>query len=71
MKDPSGAALSNVSVSAINIDTGVPIGVKTDAEGNYIITPLHISAVVTVLCRVKQLDYLLAIRTVRPASCAE
>src|SRR5215469_7795400 len=42
VKDPSGAALSNVSVSAINIDTGVPIGVKTNAEGNYVITSLHI-----------------------------
>src|SRR5215831_18467776 len=42
VKDPSGAALSNVSVNAINIDTGVPMGVKTDAEGNYVITPLHI-----------------------------
>src|SRR5215472_9776143 len=42
VKDPSGAALANVSVSAINIDTGVPIGVKTNAEGSYVITPLHI-----------------------------
>ena len=42
VKDPSGAALSNVSVSAINIDTGIPIGVKTNAEGNYVIAPLHI-----------------------------
>src|SRR5215469_13366990 len=42
VKDPSGAALSNVSVSAINIDTGVALGVKTDAQGNYVITPLHI-----------------------------
>ena len=30
VKDPSGAALANVSVSAINIDTGVPIGAKTE-----------------------------------------
>ena len=42
VKDSSGAALSNVSVTAINIDTAVPIGVKTDAEGNYVISPLRI-----------------------------
>ena len=33
VKDSSGAALSNVSVTAINIDTAVPVGVKTDEIG--------------------------------------
>jgi hypothetical protein len=42
VKDPSGAALSNVSVTATNVDTGIPTAVKTNAEGNYVIAPLQI-----------------------------
>lgn len=42
VKDPSGAALSNVSVTATNVDTGIPTAVKTNPEGNYVIAPLQI-----------------------------
>jgi len=42
VKDSSGAALSNVSVTATNVDTGIPTAVKTNSEGNYVIAPLQI-----------------------------
>ena len=42
VKDSSGAALSNVSVTATNVDTGIPTAVKTNPEGNYVIAPLQI-----------------------------
>ncbi len=42
VKDASGAVLPNVSVTATNMDTGIPAAVKTDLNGNYVITPLHI-----------------------------
>jgi Carboxypeptidase regulatory-like domain len=42
VKDTSGALLPNVTVTATNMDTGIPTAIKTDANGNYVITPLHI-----------------------------
>ena len=42
VKDSSGAALSNVSVTATNVDTGIPTAVKTNPGGNYVIAPLQI-----------------------------
>ncbi len=42
VKDSSGAVLPGVTVSATNTDTGVPVSVKTAADGNYVITPLKI-----------------------------
>ncbi|PYX53523.1 MAG: hypothetical protein DMG76_25295 [Acidobacteria bacterium] len=42
VKDASGALLPNVSVTATNVDTGVHTAVKSDVNGNYVITPLHI-----------------------------
>ncbi|MGB7622937.1 MAG: carboxypeptidase-like regulatory domain-containing protein, partial [Terriglobia bacterium] len=42
VKDASGAVLPNVSVTATNVDTGVPTAAKTDLSGSYVITPLHI-----------------------------
>jgi len=42
VKDASGAVLPNVSVTATNVDTGVPTSAKTELSGNYVITPLHI-----------------------------
>jgi hypothetical protein len=42
VKDASGALLPNVTVTATNMDTGVHTAVKSDVNGNYVITPLHI-----------------------------
>jgi len=42
VKDASGALLPNVTVTATNMDTGVHAAVKSDVNGNYVITPLHI-----------------------------
>jgi len=42
VKDASAAVLAGVTVTATNMDTGVPTSVKTDVNGNYVITPLHI-----------------------------
>lgn len=33
--DPSGAAAANVSIEAVNIDTGVKIGSTSNDAGNY------------------------------------
>ncbi|HXW88963.1 MAG TPA: TonB-dependent receptor, partial [Terriglobales bacterium] len=42
VKDASGAILPGVTVTATNTDTGVSTVVKTESDGNYVITPLHI-----------------------------
>ncbi|MGA8868883.1 MAG: TonB-dependent receptor [Candidatus Sulfotelmatobacter sp.] len=42
VKDASGAVLAGVTVTATNQDTGVATPVKTEVDGNYVITPLHI-----------------------------
>ena len=42
VKDPSGAALPGVTVTATNADTAVTTSAKTAPDGNYVITPLHI-----------------------------
>lgn len=52
VKDSSGAALSNVSVTATNVDTGIPTAVKTNPEGNYVIAPLSFLSQTTILTTV-------------------
>src|SRR5215472_19332921 len=42
VRDPSGAVLSGVTVTATNVDTGASTVVKTEASGNFVITPLKI-----------------------------
>jgi len=42
VKDSSSAVLPGVTVAATNLDTDVSTVVKTGADGNYVITPLHI-----------------------------
>src|SRR6201998_1143475 len=42
VKDASGALLPNVTVTATNTDTGIATGTKTEQNGDYVITPLHI-----------------------------
>ena len=43
VKDPSGAVLSGVTVTATNTDTACTgTSAKTAPDGNYVITPLHI-----------------------------
>jgi hypothetical protein len=42
IKDPSGAVLSGVTVTATNIDTAVSTVVKSEPTGNFVITPLKI-----------------------------
>jgi len=42
VKDPAGAVLPRVTVTATNADTGVATSAKTEADGNYVITPLKI-----------------------------
>jgi len=42
VRDPSGAVLSGVTVTATNVDTGVSTVVKTEPTGNFVITPLKI-----------------------------
>jgi Carboxypeptidase regulatory-like domain len=42
VRDPSGAVLSGVTVTATNMDTGASTVVKTEASGNFVITPLKI-----------------------------
>lgn len=40
--DASGAVVPNATVTATGTDTGIKTTVKSDAEGNYVITPLKI-----------------------------
>ncbi len=40
--DQSGAVLAGATTTATNIDTGISTAVKTDSDGNYVITPLKI-----------------------------
>ncbi len=40
--DASGAAMPNVTVTVVNVGTGLKSVVKTNAEGNYVVTPLRI-----------------------------
>lgn len=42
VKDASGAVLPEAVVTATNADTGVATTAKTDASGNYVLTPLRI-----------------------------
>ncbi len=42
VKDPSGAVLSGVTVTATGTDTGVTTSAKTGVDGSYVITPLKI-----------------------------
>jgi hypothetical protein len=42
VKDASGAVLPGVTVTATNVDTGVATIAKTELNGDYVITPLHI-----------------------------
>ncbi len=42
VKDASGALLPNVTVTATNTDTGIATPTKTEQNGDYVITPLHI-----------------------------
>jgi hypothetical protein len=42
VKDSSNAVLPGVTVAATSLDTDVSTVVKTGADGNYVITPLHI-----------------------------
>jgi hypothetical protein len=42
VKDTSGAVLPSASVTARNVDTGASTSAKTDADGNYVLTPLKI-----------------------------
>src|SRR5271157_1309328 len=42
VKDASGAVLPGVTVTATNVDTGVAATAKTELNGDYVITPLHI-----------------------------
>ena len=42
VKDASGATLPGVTVTATNTDTGIATAAKTEQNGDYVITPLHI-----------------------------
>ncbi|MGA8342695.1 MAG: carboxypeptidase-like regulatory domain-containing protein, partial [Candidatus Sulfotelmatobacter sp.] len=42
VKDASGALLPGVTVTATNTDTGIATATKTEQNGDYVITPLHI-----------------------------
>ena len=42
VKDTSGALLPNVTVTATNTDTGIATSTKTEQNGDFVITPLHI-----------------------------
>jgi Carboxypeptidase regulatory-like domain len=42
VKDASGALLPGVTVTATNTDTGIATVTKTEQNGDYVITPLHI-----------------------------
>ena len=42
VKDPSGAVLPGVTVTATNTDTSIATSAKTEVDGNYVITPLKI-----------------------------
>jgi len=42
VKDASGALLPGVTVTASNTDTGIATATKTEQNGDYVITPLHI-----------------------------
>ena len=42
VKDPSGAAIANASVVAINVETGVQRTVQTDANGSYSVLALQV-----------------------------
>ncbi len=42
VKDPSGAVLPGVTVTAASADTSVATSAKTEVDGNYVITPLKI-----------------------------
>jgi hypothetical protein len=42
IRDASDAVIPNASVKATNVETGMAIAVKTDANGSYVLTPLRI-----------------------------
>jgi len=42
VRDSTGAVLPNVTVTATHIDTGTSTAVKSDSQGNFVITPLKI-----------------------------
>ena len=42
VKDASGAVLAGMTVTATNADTGIKTAVKSDSDGNYVITPVKI-----------------------------
>jgi hypothetical protein len=42
IKDSSGAVLPGASVTTTNVETGVSTAVKTDVNGNHVLTPLKI-----------------------------
>ncbi|HXY06967.1 MAG TPA: TonB-dependent receptor, partial [Terriglobales bacterium] len=42
VKDATGALLPGVTVTATNTDTGIATTAKTEQNGDYVITPLHI-----------------------------
>jgi hypothetical protein len=42
IRDSSGAVISSATATATNIDTGIKTVSKSDADGNYVITPLKI-----------------------------
>jgi Carboxypeptidase regulatory-like domain len=44
VKDASGAVIPGASITATEVNTGIKTDVKTDANGNYVITPLKIGA---------------------------
>ena len=44
VKDSSGAVLPGASVTATNTDTGVSSSAKTEANGDYVLTPLKIGS---------------------------
>ncbi|MBV9343276.1 MAG: TonB-dependent receptor, partial [Acidobacteria bacterium] len=42
VRDPTGAVLPNVTITATEMDTGIRIAAKSDNNGSYVITPLKI-----------------------------
>ena len=42
VKDPSGAAVANASVVAVNLETGVQRAAQTDANGAYSVLALQV-----------------------------
>src|SRR5215831_4765218 len=42
VRDATGAVVTNATVTATATDTGIRVATKSNADGNYVITPLKI-----------------------------